>query len=126
MKLSAHEQKYIARLLRNRRNHVWLRWVKLLLAGLLFTVGLWSLTLIGDATEAFFLEGNQHACLVVALISPVCMLLIALSAVMAAYTLHTWNGEIGKELLLRLVQLHEDGSPSSSPFRQGMADAYEA
>lgn len=108
MDLNVTELKYISRIKRNQKNNARLRWMKLLCALFVAAVGFSALRLTVDASVKYLMNDNRFGALAVAMAYPICLFQLGLAAFIATQTILTWNGDIAKNLLVRLVEQSEN------------------
>ena len=103
MKLSEADKKLVRRLQKNERAWRWVRWFTLFgSVGLIVQCALLVLDLVNRSAES---DGSQS---VIAIISPVCWILLCLFSALLGYTLACWRGDPKARLLLRLLEEHEN------------------
>ena len=99
MKLSESDMKLLRRLQRNGRAWRWVRWFTLIGGiGLIIQCGFLIMDLSKQTTQP---DGRSG---VIALVSPLCWMLLCLSSGMLGYTLAFWNGDPTARLLLRVLE----------------------
>ncbi len=108
MDLNVTELKYISRIKRNQKNNARLRWMKLLCALFMAAVGFSALRLTVDASVKYLMNDNKLGALAVAMAYPICLFHLGLAGFITTQTIFTWNGDIAKNLLVRLVEQSEN------------------
>ena len=107
MKLSELDMRVVRRLQKNGRAWRWVRWFTLVGSiGSIVQCAVVIMELLKQSTES---SGRSD---VIAVLSPLCWMLLCLSSVMLGYTLVFWGGDPKARLLLRLLEDHEsDAEP---------------
>jgi len=104
MKLSESDMKFVRRLQKNERAWRWVRWFTLVASvGLIVQ----CLVLVMDLMKQSA-ESNGRLNVMLAIISPVCWILLCLFSALLGYTLACWRGDPKARLLLRLLEEHEN------------------
>src|SRR5215469_7848845 len=99
MKLSDAEQKLVAKLRKQQRDFIRLRWFRLIISGLSTGVGIYGLLALYRSSRS-----DSLFAVLATFIVPVAYFFLVLGAWLGADTLMNWHGRAEVDLLLRLIE----------------------